>query len=176
MGFLSAGQARLYFILCRMSLLRGIFSPPSCCWPELFAVVWLTHESVRWEQAMQAAPPFTPSIRDSTEPESLHIQQGFYLNIYMHREETRVQYARVMVEGTCVVSKNINIRVVCTMHYFCSFFSWGKIYIYIYSLSVYLITSSGARIKQRPLLCITLLSRQLCRNPGVWSCCHSPAP
>ncbi len=28
-----------------------------CYWPELFAAVWLTHESVRWEQAEQAAPP-----------------------------------------------------------------------------------------------------------------------
>lgn len=86
---------------------------------------------------MQAAPPFTPSIRDSTEPESLHIQQGLYLNIYTHREETRVQYARVMVEGTCVISKSINIRVVCTMHYFCSFFSLGYIYIFVVCLLNY---------------------------------------
>lgn len=55
-----------------------------CCWPELFAVVWLTHESVIWEQA---APPCTPSIRDSAGSLSRVRSVGFQSNLHIRTEE-----------------------------------------------------------------------------------------
>lgn len=58
-----------------------------CCWPELFAAVWLTHESVRWEQAEQAAPPCTPSIRDSAGSLSRVRSVGFHSNSHIRTEE-----------------------------------------------------------------------------------------
>lgn len=87
MGFLSTGQACVYFIQCRMSPPAGVFFLQKCFWPELFAAVWLTHESVRWEQAEQATPPHTPSIRDSAGSLSRVHSVGFQSNSHIRTEE-----------------------------------------------------------------------------------------